>query len=232
MMKAAREERSEDFIELGNFLFEEVEGFKYLGSIISRHSSMTEEIDARIAAASKCSWAVKSLLQSRLLTHTTKVQVYVTIIRPVATYACECWPLTQELERRLLVFEHSILRRILGPVRDEETGQWRRRHNRELRDLTHLAPITSYVRGQRLRWAGHVARMDPDSLLRRVLDGCPAGRRPRGRPRLRWADCVTSDLTMLGVANPQDWMEMARDRRRWRLLVEAAKDHPGPQLAE
>ena len=112
--------------------------------------------------------------------------MYVTIIRPVATYACECWTLTQELERRLLVFEHGILRRILGPVRDEETRQWRRRHNRELRELTHLPPITSYVRSQRLRWAGHVARMNPDTLLRRVLDSRPElGRRPPGRPRLR-----------------------------------------------
>ena len=132
----------------------------------------------------------------------------------------------------MLVFEHSILRRILGPVQDEVTGQWRRRHNRELRDLTQLPPITSYVRSQRLRWAGHVARMPADSLLRRVLDGRPAGRRPPGRPRLRWTDCVRSDLALLGIPNPDDWMEMALDRQRWRTLVAAAKDHPGPQLAE
>ena len=231
-MKADREERTEDFIDLGGFLLEEVDSFKYLGSIISRQSSMDEEIDARIAAASKCSWAVKSLLQSRVLSRTTKVLVYVTTIRPVATYACECWALTQELERRLLVFEHSVLRRILGPIRDEVTGQWRRRHNRELRELTRLPPITSFVRSQRLRWAGHVARMDPDSLTRRVLDGRPAGRRPPGRPRLRWTDCVRNDLTLLDAPNPDDWMALAADRRRWRLLVEAAKDHPGPQLAE
>ena len=65
------------------------------------------------------------------------------------------------------MFEHGILRRILGPVVDDETGQWRRRHNAELRDLTGLPPITSYVRSQRLRWAGQVARMDDASLPRR-----------------------------------------------------------------
>ena len=149
-LKSARDERQEDFIELGGFLIEEVDRFRYLGSIVRCDTSMEDEVDTRIAAASKCSWAVKSLFQSRLLSRTTKVQVYVTIVRPVATYACECWALTKELERRLLVFEHGILRRILGPVRDEETGQWRRQHNRELRDLTPLPPITSYVRSQRL----------------------------------------------------------------------------------
>ena len=76
----------------------------------------------------------------------------------------------------MLVFEHGVLRRILGPVRDAETGQWRIRHNRELRAITQLAPITSFVRAQRLRWAGHVARMLADSRLRRVLEGRPEGR--------------------------------------------------------
>ena len=130
---------------------------------------MDEEILARIGGASKCSWAVNSLLTSRLLTRTTKVQIYTTIVRPVATYACETWALTKDHERQLLVFEHGILRRILGPVRDEETGQWKRRHNRELRVLTGLPPITNFVRSQRLRWVGQAARMNPGSLVRQVL---------------------------------------------------------------
>ena len=160
------------------------------------------------------------------------MQLYTTIIRPVLTYASETWTLTKELERRLLVFEHSVLRRILGPVRDADTGEWRIRHNRELRELTLLAPVTSFVRAQRLRWAGHVARMAPESLLRRVFDGVPEGRRPVGRPRLRWTDCVRQDLERLNVPYPDQWMVHAQDRRWWRLLVAAAKDQPGLQLQE
>jgi hypothetical protein len=38
-------------------------------------------------------------------------------------------------ERRLRVFEHSVLRRIFGPRRDEATGKWRKLHNEELNDL-------------------------------------------------------------------------------------------------
>ena len=65
-----------------------------------------------------------------------------------------------------------------------------------------MLPITSYVRAQRLRWAGHVARREEGSLLGRVLEGRPEGRRPPGRPRMRWADCVRNDLRLLEVANP------------------------------
>ena len=232
VMKASRDNRTEDFIELGSLLLEEVDQFKYLGSMVSASSSMTEEIMARIAAASKCSWALNDLIRSKLLTKCTKLQIYVTCIRPVATYGCETWPLTQELERRMLVFEHSILRRIYGAVRDEVTGDWRRRHNAELRELSHLPLITSYIRAQRLRWAGHVARMDPNTLVRQVFDGVPEGRRPVGRPRLRWRDCVQQDLRLLGVQHPERWMEMAQSRGDWRTLVAAAKDHDGLQLLE
>ena len=135
--------------------------------------------------------------------------------------------MTKELERRLLVFERGILRRIYGNVRDEVTGEWRWRHNHELRDLSHLPPITSYVRSQRMRWAGHVARKPDDQLVKQVLLGTPYGRRPVGRPRLRWNDCLMADLRLLQVREPQRWMDAAQDRRAWRLLVDAAKSHPG-----
>ena len=175
---------------------------------------MDEEIVARISGASKCSWALNDLLRSKVLSRSSKIQVYRTLIRPVAVYACETWALTQEQERRLLVFENTILRRILGPTRDEATGEWRRRHNRELRDLTHLPLITSFVSSQRLRWAGHVARMPPDSVLRRAMEGVPEGRRPVGRPRMRWEDCVRKDLRQLGVDDPAEWKRLAQDRGR------------------
>ena len=132
----------------------------------------------------------------------------------------------------LLVFEHRILRRILGPVRDADTGEWRIRHNAELRKLTGLRPITSHIRSQRLRWAGHVARLPDDSLVKTVAKNKPLGRRPVGRPRMRWEDNVRNDLALLDVANPEDWWELAQDRQAWRHLVLAAKDHPGLQLRE
>ena len=132
----------------------------------------------------------------------------------------------------MLVFERKILRRILGPVRDVDTGEWRVRHNAELRELTHLPPITSFIRSQRLRWAGHVARMPDGELVKEVARGTPFGRRPPGRPKMRWSDNIRADLTLLGVQNPEDWWLIAQVRQQWRHLVMAAKDHMGLQLRE
>jgi hypothetical protein len=67
--------------------------------------------------------------------------------------------LTLREEHRLRVFENRVLRRISGPKRDEVTGDWRKLHNEELRDLYSSPSIIRIIRSRRMRWAAHVARM-------------------------------------------------------------------------
>jgi hypothetical protein len=64
-----------------------------------------------------------------------QIRIFKTIISPVVLYGCEAWSLTLREEHRLRVFENRVLRRIFGPKRDEVTGEWRKLHNEELRDL-------------------------------------------------------------------------------------------------
>jgi hypothetical protein len=86
------------------------------------------------------------------------------------------------------VFENSVLRRIFGPKRDEVTGEWRRLHSGELRNLYSSSDIIRQSKSRRMRWAGHVARMGEGRNLYRVLVGKPEGKRPLERPRRRWED--------------------------------------------
>ena len=51
------------------------------------------------------------------------------------------------------------------------------------------------ITSRRLRWAGHVARMEADMSAFKVLTGKPTGNRPFGRPRRRWEDNIRMDLT-------------------------------------
>ena len=73
-------------------------------------------------------------------------------------YGCETWSLTLREESRLTVFENRILRRIFGPKRDDNR-EWRRLHNEELNSLDRSPNIVRVI-SRRLRWAGHIARME------------------------------------------------------------------------
>ena len=61
--------------------------------------------------------------------------IYETIILPVVLYGCKTWSLTMKEERRLKVFENTVLRKIFEPKRDELIGEWRKLHNEELNPL-------------------------------------------------------------------------------------------------
>jgi len=78
---------------------------------------------------------VQNLLSSRLLTENLNIKIYRIKILPVVLYGCETWSLTFREERKLRVFENTVLRRIFGTRRDTVTVEWRRLHNEELNDL-------------------------------------------------------------------------------------------------
>jgi hypothetical protein len=95
---------------------------------------------------------------------------------PVVLYGCETWSLTLREEHRLRVFENRLLRRIFGPKRDEMTGEWRKVHNEDLRDLYSSPSIIRIIKSRRMRWAVHVARLGEKRNAYRLLVGKPEGR--------------------------------------------------------
>jgi hypothetical protein len=60
------------------------------------------------------------------------------------------------------VLENRLLRRIFGPERDEEPKDCRKLHNEELNDLYCSPSIVRVIKSRRMRWAGHVARMEEE----------------------------------------------------------------------
>jgi hypothetical protein len=108
------------------------------------------------------------------------------------------------------VFENWVLRRIIGPKRDEVTGKW---HNEEVRDLYSSPSIIRIIKSRRMRWAGPVARMGKRNAYRLLV-----GKRPLGRPGHRWVDNIRMDLGEVGWGGI-DWTVLAKDRNRWRNLV-------------
>jgi hypothetical protein len=75
-----------------------------------------------------------------------KVKIYTTIILLVVLYGCGTWSVTLREEHRLRVFENRVLRGMFGPKRDEVTGEWRKLHNGELRNLYSLPDIVRQMK--------------------------------------------------------------------------------------
>ena len=155
---------------------------------------------------------------SSFLSRKSKICIYKTIIRPTVTYAAETWTITANDERLLGGWERKILRKIFGPVC--ENGDWRIRTNREVYQLYQDVDIVTLIKTSRLRWAGHVIRMDDERACKKIFEGKPEGRRRRGRPRKRWQDDVEEDLKRLGV---RGWRRKARDRAEWKEVVFQAR---------
>ena len=204
------------------YRFEIVNSFVYLGSLVNAHNNTTEEIQKRIMAASRCYYGLIKQLQSRNLSRTTKSVLYKTLIRPVLTYASETWVLSKTNERQLAVFERKILRKIYGPL--NEGGVWRRRYNQELYDLYRDPDVIQVIKISRLRWAGHIIRMNEEAQPRRLTLTHPEGRRRAGRPKLRWMDGVNADAGAIGL---RSWRSAALRRTEWRKSLDSARVHPG-----
>ena len=84
--------------------------------------------------------------------------------------------------------------------------------------------ILRFIKAQRLRWFGHISRMDENRMPKIVFKEKLHSRRKKGRPRIRWEDEVRDDLRRMGC---RAWRGMVGDRDVWRAVVEEAKAHIG-----
>jgi hypothetical protein len=121
-------------------------------------------------------------------------------------------------DHRLRVFENRVLRRIFGPKRDEEIGEWRKLHNEELHNLYSSPNIIRQIKSRRMRCVGHVACIGEERKVYRILVGRPEGERPLGRLRHRWEDGIQMDFREIGWRSV-NWIQLAQDRDWWRAVA-------------
>ena len=102
-----------------------------------------------------------------------------------------------------------MYRRILGPVYDNKKENWRILTNKEIYAMVKKPTITEKIRLNRLRWFGHVQKMEENRIHKKVLYMNLEATRQRGKPRNRSQDEVREDGKLVGV---KGWKERVYDR--------------------
>ena len=180
---------------------EKVTKFKYLGSIITSDGKIDEELKARIAKAGSCFGAmIKFMCNRGYISIETKLKVLNCVIIPTIIYACESWNMSLDQEIRLNTLEYRWLRSMVGTHLLEYIP------NIDLRLALcgGLVEVSRVIEKQRLRFLGHIIRTneyDKDSLLYKMYSWAPppGWKLPRGRPPIRWMDCICRSLHKIGL---------------------------------
>jgi len=202
-------------ILLDNIQLEQVTNFVYLGSQITEDAECEQDIKRRAGLASAMVGKLNKIWRSRSISLATKVKVYEALVIPVFMYGSECWKLRKSEERKIGAIEMGWLRRILGVSRIQ-----RLRNDFIRSKLKQEETLCERIEKRRLRWFGHVERMEDSRLPQRALHCYIEGQRSRGRPRKTWMDSVKQDLEKRS-SNIRSATELAQDRIGWRTFVQS-----------
>ena len=150
---------------------------------MDKEGSCEAEIDHRIGAASKVIGAVrKEVITQRELNKSTKLRVINATVMPSLLYACETWTLLARHKSKVQAFEMRCLRRMEGVTILDKV------RNEDIRSRLGQLAVILRVEKKKTEWLRKMEGMTDDRMVKKVFVENVLGKRPKGRPRKRWAD--------------------------------------------
>ena len=178
---------------------ETVENFSYLRSIMSNNFTHDKELNTRPGKAATCFGRLsKRVWSNENLTLHTKLKVYHTCVLSTLLYGAEAWTTYRKQELKRKKFHLRCLCTIL-------CVKWQNKiTNLEIIQCCNSTPLSSILK--------HGHRMPIDRLPKQIMYG---GKRPVGRPKLRYKDVIKRDLKDYSI-DPMHWQTVAEERPIWR----------------
>ena len=198
-------------IKIGDHTLDVVDEFTYLGSITTMNLSLDSEISRRIGQASgTMSKLTKRTWENKYLSENTKMHIYQACVLSTLLYGSETWTTYMRQESRLNSFHLRCLRRILGVKWQDHIT-----NSSEILSRAGTPSLHSLLSQRRLRWFGHVHRMDVGRIPKEALQQESGN---SGAPTLRFMDACKRDLKACEI-DPNNWEVAASDRASWRRTV-------------
>ena len=167
---------------------ETVSEFIFLGSKITADGDCSHEIKRRLLLGRKTMTNLDSMLKSRDITLQTKVHLVKAMVFPVVMYGCESWTVKKAERQGIDAFELWCWRRLLRVP-------WTARRSNQsiLKEISPGCSLEGLMLKLKLQYFGHLMRR-VDSLEKTLILGGIAGRKKRGRQRMRWLDGITDSM--------------------------------------
>ena len=196
-------------LELEGGEIECVSDFKYLGSVLEAKGGVGKEVGERIAKAARAFGALKGpVFRNSNLSYKTKRLVYRAVVLGVLLYGSETWTTKRDATRKLEVFHNRCLRGIAGITSAQQRAEYIS-SVQVARQLGMEESLEDLIVARRLRWLGHVARMEDQRLPKKILFGWLPQRRPAHGTKMRWRDRVRKDLRKFGIEE-SSWFRLAK----------------------
>ena len=210
--------RKEIVCSLNGEQLEQVSEFNYLGTVFAEDGKLVKELESRRKKGNAVASQLRShVFNKKELSSDTKLAIHRSIYRPTVLYGSESWVDCGYLVHDLEVSDMRVLRSIAGVNR---VDQWDNHiTNGDIRESLGVNSVEEEARISRLRWFGHVQRMQDDRLPKRILFAEVPGVRGRGRPRRRFIDSIRSDLEIRGLRLDDQTISLAGNRGAWRSRV-------------